>query len=267
MSYLAKLKSLKTPIQLTAKTAKSPFDSFGSDLQRQFSSKNTLLAVLAVTEGGSFQEKDNSDASKKGLKLPIQLTAKTAKSTCPLCGGDLSSEGTDGCYHRAGEVPFPEQVIDGLHPCSICGGEFFYEGSRGGYFCKKCQSLPEGAEPVQVVRGNTPRGKNPLSGDDPGYIRGTRGIEAPSHPAKMTSPKISPVALEWLRANRQALQCNGWTMAGLYRRNRGKGLAWAGIWDIADMTATLQEGMIVIDFRDGGKVVRQTARPMPQRKL
>jgi len=79
--------------------------------------------------------------------------------------------------------------------------------------------------------------------------------------------KISPVALSWLREQRQALKAAGWTMRELCRRNRGKGLAWAGIWDIADMTATLQEGMIVIDFRDGGKVVRQTARPMPQRKL
>ncbi len=73
--------------------------------------------------------------------------------------------------------------------------------------------------------------------------------------------KISPVALKWLREHHQELKAAGWTMRELYRRNRSRGLAWARVWDKAGMVATMREGVLAIEFQDGGKVVRQTARP------
>jgi len=73
--------------------------------------------------------------------------------------------------------------------------------------------------------------------------------------------KISPVALEWLREQRQALKVAGWTMAELYRRNKSRGIAWARVWDKMGMTATLQGEVITITFDDNGRTIKQTARP------
>jgi hypothetical protein len=74
--------------------------------------------------------------------------------------------------------------------------------------------------------------------------------------------KISPVALKWLWENRQALQCNGWTMAGLYRRNKSRGIAWAGLWEQPFLKAYLYDnGVIEFECVIAGKDIIQTARP------
>lgn len=179
---------------------------------------------------------------------------------CPLCGRDLAKEGIGDCYHRTGEVPYPEPVIDGLHPCSQCGGEFFYEGTRGGYFCKRCQVLPEGSEPVQVVRGITPRGKGALRGDAPNWI--TPAMYQRQTTRARDKRRISPVALQWLREHRQELKAAGWTARELYRRNKAEGICWSGIWDKPLCKAyLLEKGVIEFEFVDGGREVIQTARP------
>jgi hypothetical protein len=80
--------------------------------------------------------------------------------------------------------------------------------------------------------------------------------------------KISPVALEWLREQRQALKAAVWTMAGLYRRNRSKGLAWSGIWVQPLLKVYLHDsGIIEFECVIAGKDIIQTARPAPQREL
>jgi hypothetical protein len=80
--------------------------------------------------------------------------------------------------------------------------------------------------------------------------------------------KISPVALSWLREQRQALKAAGWTMRELYRRNRSKGLAWSGIWDQPLLKVYLHDsGIIEFESVIAGKDIIQKARPMPQRKF
>jgi hypothetical protein len=55
-------------------------------------------------------------------------------------------------------------------------------------------------------------------------------------------------------------------MAGWYRRNKSRGIAWAGLWEQPHLKAYLLEnGVIEFEFFDGGREVIQTARPMPQR--
>lgn len=76
----------------------------------------------------------------------------------------------------------PVSIIDGLHPCGLCGGNLFNEGSRGGYFCTKCQTIPDGATVARIVRGLSPRDNCHLDepnkitkdilGDNPGWHTG-----------------------------------------------------------------------------------------------
>ena len=213
-------------------------------------SRPTFATIAEIAVAGSGK-----------IYIPPPASLPQEGIDCPLCGGDLSREGIDGCYYRNGEVPYPEQVIDGLHPCSLCGGDFFYEGNRGGYFCKKCQSLPEGAEPVQVVRGKTPRGKDSLRGNDPGWFwPGQDG--APIQRAR-TGKRLSPKAVAWLQEHRQVLKAAGWTGRELYRRNKSKGLVWAGIWDTEGSKITVKDnGVISFQFYTAtGQMIIQTARP------
>lgn len=223
---------------------------------RNFLPKNDhqkLRKLRAVSEENIGTDAVQNCATSKSIIV--------GQHPCPLCGGDLNKEGLDGCVHGTDEVPYPEPVIDGLHPCSQCG-EFFYEGSRGGYFCKRCQGLPEGVEPVQVVRGITPRGKDSLRGDAPDWF--TPGQDGPQR--RRTRGRLSPLAIAWLRENKAALKATGWTTGQLWRRNKARGICWMAVWDRKDIEATLHHtGKISVSFGDGGKKVIQSARPMPQR--
>jgi len=75
--------------------------------------------------------------------------------------------------------------------------------------------------------------------------------------------RISPVALKWLRENRQALQCNGWTMAGLYRRNKSRGIAWVASWDQSGLSVAIESGGVIsFHFLTAtGQKIKQTAWP------
>jgi hypothetical protein len=75
--------------------------------------------------------------------------------------------------------------------------------------------------------------------------------------------RISPVALKWLRENRQALQCNGWSMAELYRRNKSRGIAWVGLWDQTGLSVAIESGGVIsFNFLTAtGQRIRQTAWP------
>ncbi len=80
--------------------------------------------------------------------------------------------------------------------------------------------------------------------------------------ARRTEVKLpSPVALAWLKKNKEALRCNGWTAAELFRRNKSKqGLAWIGIWQRIDLEPLLLAGGVIQFFlKDRGTI--QTARP------
>jgi hypothetical protein len=96
MSYLEKLKSLKTPTQVTVLTALSPFGSKGSTPQRHFPAKKTLRAVKAVRDGGIFQENDPGTPTN---------------GQCLICGGPLVQNGRD-CFH----VAFHLGLVENLDP-------------------------------------------------------------------------------------------------------------------------------------------------------
>jgi hypothetical protein len=75
--------------------------------------------------------------------------------------------------------------------------------------------------------------------------------------------RISPVALSWLAENRKALQCNCWTMAELYRRNKSRGIAWVSLWDQPGLDVVIESsGAISFHFLTAtGQKIRQTAWP------
>jgi hypothetical protein len=75
--------------------------------------------------------------------------------------------------------------------------------------------------------------------------------------------KISPVAVKWLRKNRAALHCNGWTKTELYRRNKSRGIAWVGLWDQPGLSVAIESGgTISFSFKTlTGQTIRQTAWP------
>lgn len=75
--------------------------------------------------------------------------------------------------------------------------------------------------------------------------------------------QISPVALAWLQGHRQQLRAAGWTMADLYRRNKSRGIAWVGLWDMPGLSVAIESGgAISFNFQDvTGKRLRQTAWP------
>jgi hypothetical protein len=75
--------------------------------------------------------------------------------------------------------------------------------------------------------------------------------------------RISPVALSWLCENRRVLQCNGWTMAELYRRNKSRGIAWVGLWDHPGLSVAIESGGVIsFNFLTAtGQRIRQTAWP------
>ena len=64
---------------------------------------------------------------------------------------------------------------------------------------------PEGATIVRIVQGITPKGKNYLRGDNPGWIPLTPSRQSVKR-EKTTRMKPSAVALEWLREHRQELR-------------------------------------------------------------
>jgi len=79
--------------------------------------------------------------------------------------------------------------------------------------------------------------------------------------------QINPVALSWLRENRQGLKAAGWPASQLWRRNKSRGIAWAGVWGMPGLSVAIQsDGCICFHFTDAGKQIKQTAWPMPQRK-
>jgi len=91
-----------------------------------------------------------------------------------------------------------------------------------------------------------------------------RTMQRLQSPGRLRAPgKPSPVALAWIREHRQALQCNGWTMAELYRRNKSRGIAWCGLWEKPFLKVFLQPGG-VIEFECIvlGRDIIQTARSL-----
>lgn len=107
---------------------------------------------------------------------------------------------------------------------------------------------------------------NYLRGDGPEWITPAMCM-SPATRGRDTRKRPSPVALSWLQDHRQALKAAGWPASQLWRRNKERGICWAGIWDKPFFKAYLHDdGVIEFEFIDGGRECRQTARPMPQRQ-
>jgi hypothetical protein len=94
-------------------------------------------------------------------------------------------------------------------------------------------------------------------------VNGNTHLKPTLDPAREKKCKPSPVALEWLLKNRQALDDAGWTRAELYRRNKSKqGIAWLKLWEEAFSLAYLHiDGTIEIECSRHGRDYFQTARP------
>ncbi len=74
---------------------------------------------------------------------------------------------------------------------------------------------------------------------------------------------ISPVALSWLRENKVQLRKQGWRPSELWRRNKSKGIAWAGVWDLPGLSVTIESaGSLSFHFLTAtGQTIKQTAWP------
>ncbi|MFH2122522.1 MAG: hypothetical protein ABIJ50_03420 [Pseudomonadota bacterium] len=165
--------------------------------------------------------------------------------------------------------------------CFSCG-HYDGQGTAWPGMCRYFETIGESAKEidfnvVDVVHGchcytlrqNTPElvsntDRQKLRGDDPDWI--TPAMYQRQTTRARDKRRISPVALQWLREHRQELKAAGWTAKELYRRNKAEGICWSGIWDKPFFKAyLLEKGVIEFEFVDGGRVVIQTARPMPQR--
>ncbi|MBV5339416.1 MAG: hypothetical protein J0665_07640 [Deltaproteobacteria bacterium] len=80
---------------------------------------------------------------------------------------------------------------------------------------------------------------------------------------KQVHTSMSFIAISWLAVNRAHLKAAGWTMRELYRRNKSKGIAWAGLWDMPGLTVTIEgSGCISFYFQAAtGQKIKQTAWP------
>lgn len=80
--------------------------------------------------------------------------------------------------------------------------------------------------------------------------------------------RINPVALSWLTENRQALRAAGWKPCELYRRNKSRGICWAGVWGQSGLSVVIESsGCINFHFKaPTGQTIRQTAWPRNHKK-
>lgn len=81
----------------------------------------------------------------------------------------------------------------------------------------------------------------------------------------ITKKRITPVALQWLRANKKDLKAAGWTSSELYRRapKWNKGIAWLSTWEKENLVVKVNSnGEIEFSFGrvTGDKPIIQTAR-------
>jgi len=79
---------------------------------------------------------------------------------------------------------------------------------------------------------------------------------------------ISPVALSWLRENKVQLRKQGWRPSELWRRNKSKGIAWAGVWNLPGLSVTIESaGSLSFHFLTAtGQTIKQTAWPKLNQK-
>ncbi|MHC1791995.1 CHC2 zinc finger domain-containing protein [Solidesulfovibrio sp.] len=73
----------------------------------------------------------------------------------------------------------------------------------------------------------------------------------------------------WILANQDRLLAHGWTRAGLFRAGQfrfpcgGWGLAWASAWGKPNVggVSIAEDGTVVFELNEAGRVVRQTVQP------
>jgi len=82
-------------------------------------------------------------------------------------------------------------------------------------------------------------------------------------PPKPRNVGISPIALSWLRSNKAELHRHGWRPSELWRRNKSKGIAWAGVWNLPGLSVTIESaGSLSFHFLAAtGQTIKQTAWP------
>jgi len=262
MSYLEKLKSLKTPTQVTVLTALSPLGSKGSTPQRHFPAKKTLRAVKAVHDGGIFQENEPGTPST---------------GACLICGVSLDQDGGD-CWHKAFHmgVQKPSPQTEPIS-CFSCG---HYDGKGAAWpgMCRYFETIGQAAKEIDfnvidpvtgckcyMARAFTPElvssiTRQRLHGDDPGYV--LLDSSKKEIRAKQVE-RISIVAAAWLNENKVQLRLHDWTMAELYRRNLSRGIAWSPVWSMFGLTITIEgTGCICFEYSTTtGQKIRQTAFP------
>jgi hypothetical protein len=194
--------------------------------------KPEILAALLMG-GNKLPGGDQGlDSERAILRCPVgELESGGLKlgrqRNCLLCGLPLDQDGGE-CWHRAFHLNGDSPNLD-------------YPNQP-----QKVGTTP--SSPEKAAAG--PR----LNDKAPGILPQAR-------------ERISPVALSWLRENRQGLKAAGWPANQLWRRNKSKGIAWAGVWGIPGLSVVIQsDGCICFYFTDAGKQIRQTAWPMPQRK-
>jgi hypothetical protein len=118
---------------------------------------------------------------------------------------------------------------------------------------------------LDEIRANKPALIAALSEPPKNDLQAPRLNVQPSAVLPGTRANISPVALSWLLAHRQALKDAGWTGRELYRRNKSKGICWCSLWDEPFLKVYLHDnGVIEFECVIAGKDIIQTARPMHQ---
>jgi hypothetical protein len=153
-----------------------------------------------------------------------------AARICLLCGIPLNLDGGD-CWHKAFHVGDDSPTLDCPNQPPKVGA------ATSSPISKKATTGPRCDDQVKTIQP---------------HVR----------------EQINPVALSWLRENRQGLKAAGWPASQLWRKNESRGIAWMSIWGMPGLSVVIQsDGCICFHFLDNGKQIKQTAWPMPQRKI
>jgi len=197
--------------------------------------KPEILAALLMG-GKNLPGMDQGlDSERAILRCPVgELESGGLKlgrqRNCLLCGVQLDHDGGD-CWHKAFHVGEESPKVDCPNPPPKIG---------------TATSSPESEKATAGPRRDD---------QAPGILPQAR-------------ERINVVAVTWLRENRQELKAAGWAASQLWRKNKSRGIAWAGVWGMPGLSVAIQsDGCICFHFTDAGKQIKQTAWPMPQGKL
>jgi len=212
--------------------------------------ENRQGIIAALTDGGMpvVDQVLESDGSKLSCQIGDQLNSLLTQKgeqksdgqkkeppklgtarICLLCGIPLNQDGGE-CWHRAFHVGDDSPTLGCHDPVPNL------DAGASSPISKKATTGPRCDDQVKTIQP---------------HVR----------------EQINPVALSWLRENRQGLRAAGWAASQLWRRNKSKGIAWSGVWGMPGLSVVIQsDGCICFHFMDAGRQVKQTAWPMQQRK-